>query len=140
MVCYVYILNGRKLRFESSLEKYKTWEKSQEICNKYNASLVAIQSQQEQSILQTFLGQFNQHPQFGGLWYWTSGHRDSNGKLKWMNNGNEIVYTNWEGGQPNNSGNCIAIYGSNNSNYNRKWYDVDCNTNLNVVCEFPLNI
>jgi len=36
-------------------EKYGTWEKSMEVCEKYNASLVTIESIEKQFFLQTFL-------------------------------------------------------------------------------------
>ena len=116
-------------------EKKRTWEESQEICNKHKASLVAIESQEDQSNLQTFLGQFGRHD------YWTSGRRDSSGKYKWINNGNEIVYTNWYPGDPNGGHeNCIAFIGNNNDSYNGKWGDYDCNADLNIFCELSLNI
>src|SRR6266487_4285953 len=52
-------------------EKWATWEKSQEICNKHNASLVDIESQQKQLILEAFLGQFGKQYEYGD-WFWTS--------------------------------------------------------------------
>ena len=47
---------------------------------------MSIESQEKQFFLQTF-------GQIGG-YFWTSGHKDSNGKWRWIN-GNEISYTNW---------------------------------------------
>lgn len=124
-------------------EKTGTWEKAVEICHKYNASLISIESKEKQLFLESFEQLKNA--------FWTSGHRDSNGKWKWIN-GNEISYTNWGPYDPNNAGgieNCIAVWRTQsneninwmtNPNYNWKWLDIQCDYILFIVCEFSFNI
>jgi hypothetical protein len=114
-------------------DKSDTWKNSIEICKKYNASLVTIESIEKQFFLQTF-------GQLGGN-FWTSGHKDLNGNWKWVN-GNEVSYTKWDEHQPDNLGgnqNCIQVWNAYPEG-NWKWDDMNCNHINFVVCEFSLNI
>lgn len=113
-------------------EKTVTWDKSVEICKKYNASLVTIESIEKQFFLKIF--------GWLGTMFWTSAHKDLNGKWKWIN-GNDILYTNWGEGEPNNQGgnqNCIRVWDAV-SNGTWKWDDTNCD-GVFVVCEFSFNV
>ena len=39
-----------------------------------------------------------------------NGRRDSSGKFKWINSGNEFSFTNWYSDQPNNSSGYDYVY------------------------------
>lgn len=118
-------------------EKKGRWEKSSQICEKYGATLVSIESEEKEKALHSFLGEFEG-------WLWTSGKRNrSTKKYIWMNNGNEIGYTNWNEGFPDNRGDfqglyrdCIGFHWNSHITSNRgMWWNDNCADNKFVVCE-----
>lgn len=132
------INNNRKLIGipKNETERSGRWEQSMEICKKYGASLIAIESKEKQFMFEAFIRQFLT---ISGIYgFWTSGYRDSNGTLKWMGNGNEISYANWLKGQPDNAErnqNCIMIASYAPYQY-YKWHDYYCHATSNIVCEY----
>ena len=66
--------------------------------------------------------------------YWIGGHDiEVEGQFKWVNSGNELVYTNWGRNQPGNASvteNCISIH-----YFNHKWFDDECSASHYYLCE-----
>ena len=52
-------------------------------------------------MFEAFIRQFSAISSISG--FWTGGYRNSNEKLKWMSNGNEISYANWLKEKPDNA-------------------------------------
>jgi len=74
------------------------------------------------------------------LYNWI-GINDKGTEGKWVYNsdGQEISWSNWDSGQPNDgsSANCAYTYGSSSSPAHGKWFDVPCTTfNFYFICEF----
>jgi hypothetical protein len=130
-------------------EKFATWENAMKICKKYNASLVSIESEDKnQMIVNKYFKPCPTEPTdaYYSSWVWTSGKRDSNGKFKWMSNGNDISYTNWYPNEKDYVDNydCISLgkycFGGGNEELNNgKWITRPCSQDdqgWGVLCEF----
>jgi len=143
--CKLFTYNNQRKMFavpRNETEKYGTWDKAKQICNKYGASLADMESKEKNLIFQTFLGE-----KVANGWYWTSGQVDSNGKFKWTNSGKQIDYTNWNsntGTTPNNimgTDNCILMLVDKDNSDNGKWLNYFCNAyTYSIACEFSFNI
>jgi hypothetical protein len=124
-------------------EKIATWENAMEICKKYGASLVSIESEDKnQMIVNKYFEPCTGTADYSD-YIWTSGKRDFNGKFKWMSNGNDISYINWHPGYED-LGSCISLGqwcsgGGIDELKNGKWFGRACSADhqmWGVLCEF----
>ncbi|CAH1997605.1 unnamed protein product [Acanthoscelides obtectus] len=68
--------------------------------------------------------------------FWTSGRRHDN-FWRWDSTGRPIHYTNWEKGEPNNSGgteNCLQLR-FNTISKTLQWNDCACDASSYFICE-----
>ena len=65
---------------------------------------------------------------------WTGGIRAFHGDFVWYNNNDDLGFTNYNSGEPNNDSgdeNCLEIRSDNHGT----WNDVDCGFFLSFICE-----
>ncbi|XP_072401383.1 perlucin-like [Diabrotica undecimpunctata] len=113
-----------------------TWMQAMQHCKLLNMDLVAIESKAENDFLNDFLNKYlNNRLDY---WFWTSGTILSHTKWAWLSTGRPVVYTNWEGTQPDNANGTEHVlqlkYGPR---YGRKllWNDLNQDKLLHVLCE-----
>ena len=115
-----------------------TWKNAKEECEKWNATLVKVESSEENDFIKTELSPTKYRNYWIGLsdsdkegdWMWTDGTQlDSDG------------YKNWGDDQPNTNGNnnedcvVIRISKSDPDHYYGKWYDRPCSLDKKFICE-----
>ncbi|CAH1997604.1 unnamed protein product [Acanthoscelides obtectus] len=103
-------------------------------CNYHNMKLVSIQSAEESENLIAGLEAFFQSSEV--VLFWTSGRRHDN-FWRWDSTGRPIHYTNWEKGEPNNSGgteNCLQLR-FNTISKTLQWNDCACDASSYFICE-----
>ena len=117
----------------------KTWENAKEECEKWHASLVKVESREENDFIITKVLPTDKEENYWiGLsdsdnendWKWTDGTRlDSDG------------YKNWRGPEPDNhNGNedCVVIVRQSTDPYHYgKWSDNSCSLEKKYICENP---
>ena len=117
----------------------KAWENAKEECEKWNASLVKVESREENDFIITKVLPTDKEENYWiGLsdsdnendWKWTDGTRlDSDG------------YKNWRGPEPDNqNGNedCVIIVRQSTDPYHYgKWSDNSCSLENKYICENP---
>ena len=65
---------------------------------------------------------------------WVGGIRAFHGDFVWYHNNDDLVFTNYDRGEPNNDSgdeNCLEIRSDNHGT----WNDVDCGFFLSFICE-----
>ena len=119
---------------------YVHWDEANEICLKYNATLVEINSQQKQTIFELFLGQLgyaDNHFEY----FWLNAHRNSSGKWKWLRSGNDITFTKWyDSSYPVGSSGYDYIYVHSYQSYIGKWVNQPITNSVYTVCELEINL
>ena len=115
----------------------KTWENAKEECEKWNATLVKVESSEENDFIKTeLLPSKNRNYWIGlsdsdneGDWMWTDGTQlDSDG------------YKNWGDDQPknnkNNNEDCVVIrIRKSDPDHYGKWRDLPCSLDKKFICE-----
>ena len=122
-----------------SFEQSSTWTKANADCEAMDATLVQIESENEN----TFIVEKLQERYYETLlhtFFWTSGTDDDvENQWVWGNSGVRIAdnYQNWAHGEPNGgvSENCLVLSGF--PDYS--WLDIDCNASLYFICEKTLS-
>ena len=125
-----------------SFRSPKTWENAKEECEKWNASLVKIETREENDFIKTKVTQtHNSGDYWIGLsdsdreddWKWTDGTQlDQDG------------YKNWADNQPDNYLNnehCVIILIRTNEfspELNGKWNDQPCSNGMYFICQSML--
>jgi hypothetical protein len=114
-------------------------------CTKFNATLVELQSQQKQSIFESFMREIGEPFNTNSTTYdrlnafWINAHRDSLGRFIWINSGNQFTYTNWDPThhEPNNSsGYDYVVVSVWNNDWFGKWFtDPKDETWVHAICE-----
>ncbi|KAG5865880.1 hypothetical protein JTB14_034857 [Gonioctena quinquepunctata] len=103
-----------------------------EFCQMINMRLVTISSEEENSRIHKYI----RDTMAGDNW-WTSGTRILDGeRWVWMSNGEQVEYTNWLAGQPDNI-NDLCLHLIEQRNIGLFWNDANCNTVYGVICEAP---
>ncbi len=77
------------------ISKPHTWEAANNICVKFNATLVEIRSLEKKFIFELFLSQLGMKSKILNV-FWLNGLKDSTGK--WINSGEEINFLLWGSG------------------------------------------
>ena len=125
-----------------SFRSPKTWENAKEECEKWNASLVKIESREENDFIKTKVTQTHTSDDYWiGLsdsdreddWKWTDGTQlDQDG------------YKNWADNQPDNYLNnehCVVILIRTKEfspELNGKWNDQPCSNGMYFICQSML--
>ncbi|XP_075157062.1 lectin subunit alpha-like [Haematobia irritans] len=103
-------------------------------CTRRGLQLVEIKSAEKNVAFDALLRNlFTKSPD---LWL---GGRDNGSSNKdrpfhWLMSEKPFAFTNWSGGQPDNSGgveHCVHIYSATNF----KWNDINCSAKLGYICE-----
>ncbi|RWS20000.1 ladderlectin-like protein, partial [Leptotrombidium deliense] len=97
-------------------------------CKSMNASIVAIRSQEENDFITA---------NFNRITAWLGAQREVGHRWKW-HDGTDLIYTNWNEGEPNNleGEDCIQYY--NNIGHAGYWNDYPCTRHESVICEITL--
>ena len=116
----------------------KTWENATKECEKWNASLVKVDSREENDFIKTELLPTDKDGNYWiglsdseneGNWMWTDGTQlDSDG------------YKNWGDKQPKNNNDndedCVLIrIRESDPDHYGKWYDRPCSLDKKYICE-----
>ena len=115
----------------------KTWENAKEECGKWNATLVKVESREENDFIKAKILPTNKNDN-----YWI-GLSDSGEKNVWMwTDGTQLDsdgYENWGDDQPNNNNNkqnCVLIQIRKfDPDHNGKWHDKRCFRERKYICE-----
>lgn len=94
-----------------------TWQQAKSYCESQGGHLVTITSSQEQAVVETLL-----RTRGTKKGYWIGGYQSSNGSWRWVTD-EKFGYQNFNYGEPNNSGNCLQIYGVKEDGQRGKWDD-----------------
>ncbi|XP_069115789.1 lectin-like [Argopecten irradians] len=127
------------LEFQNScymiVKETKEWAEADRNCGLHHARghLVKIESAEEQNFLTNYI-KAHQAEYSGELW--TDGtDKEVDRHFVWDYDYQEMVYTNWKQGEPNNQGgreHCVE-YGRS---YNYQWNDIPCDMHYQSICEF----
>ena len=112
------------------INKSMTGDEAKEYCESLGGHLVTITSAEEQEFIENTV---LVSPAKG--YYWLGGIKDAEGNWKWVTD-EEWNYTNWSGGEPNNSGGrekCLHLYSST-----KKWNDLASDTSVYRVANFGI--
>ena len=121
-----------------SFRSPKTWENAKEECEKWNASLVKIESREENDFV-------TQTHKSGDYWIGLS-DSDTEDDWKWTD-GTQLAqdrYKNWADNQPDNYLNkehCVVILIRTNElslELNGKWNDQPCSNEMYFICQSML--
>jgi hypothetical protein len=105
----------------------KTWTDAQADCQAWGGSLVSINSAAENALIDTIRARNTVWLGFNDL--------AVEGTFVWVN-GDPVTYTNWDGGEPNNSNgveDCAQMWRTKGY-----WNDGNCSFAYYFVCERPL--
>ena len=105
-----------------------TWDEADSYCRSVNGHLATLTSFEEQELITNLL------KEEGLSECWLGGKRDENGEFGWIT-GEPMVFTNWNGGEPNNLGgheNYIHTYSSG------KWNDLPGDHQKYFICEWGI--
>ena len=92
-----------------------------------------IESHEKQSIVETFVYQ-----SYPNNYFWIGGYKGSDGKFRWMSNGNQFSYTNWYSNEPQSNDDSVAI-SSALQTYDGQWFGLLNTSSCNVICEISFN-
>ena len=105
-----------------------TWDEADSYCRSVNGHLATLTSFEEQELITNLL------KEEGLSECWLGGKRDENGEFGWIT-GEPMVFTNWNGGEPNNLGgheDYIHTYSSG------KWNDLPGDHRKFFICEWGI--
>ncbi|OWF46013.1 perlucin-like protein [Mizuhopecten yessoensis] len=109
------------------------WVTAEEMCKLYGATLVQIETLEEDKFLSEHLRNYSQvyndHEFWIGLSDWAL-----EGNFIWVPEGLTPLYTNWGPGEPDNDHkdqHCTIIY----TQEHYQWYDRTCNQQYSYICE-----
>ena len=111
----------------------ETWVVQNRKCSELasGATLTSIESIEEDNYIETLVNDISGaapeevNPFIGG-------YRDNNNKWNWAD-GSSFDFQNFEGTEPDGSGNCITIGSDNN------WHDNDCNDKEPAICSIQVH-
>ncbi|KAK7480809.1 hypothetical protein BaRGS_00027975 [Batillaria attramentaria] len=109
-----------------------TWAAAQEICEKFGAILVEVETSEEDNFLKEVAGSRG----YPGLWLggtdmFNEGHFEWASSRQLIRNG--IGFTGWDGNRPDNSNNEDCLHLLNYHGY--RWNDVECTRHQHFACE-----
>jgi hypothetical protein len=115
-------------------KSYLTFYEAHIVCKDfYNATLVSIHSDEEQSFLTNLAFTINK----ANNYVWIGARRISNNTFVWEDK-SPFNYTNWAKTQPNNLGGkhyCASLLKSTNLVELGNWYDDSCADKYNFICQ-----
>ncbi len=114
------------------------WSDASKSCEKFNATLVEVQTLQKQNILEMYVSQLGQESNRMD-WFWLNAHRESNGKWKWITSGKEFTHTNWMTDNPKADSGIDYVLFPSRSSYIGKWYTTSSAGNAYPLCEIELS-
>ena len=107
----------------------RNWLDAQDHCNSQGAHLVSVKDAAENSFAHSLIEGDNAP--------WT-GLRDAASEGTWVwSDGTPTTWTNWNSGEPNNSGNedCMHLYHYPAQSYDKRWNDANCGSGYPYLCE-----
>ena len=108
-------------------QEWRSWNEAKDRATALGGYMLTISSQAENDFIQNNLGDFKWDS------YWL-GYSDTaeEGTFVWAN-GSDATYTNWNGGEPNNSGDEDVV---EFNGHNGKWNDLNINDGRFFIIEF----
>ena len=107
----------------------KNWSDARTHCQTFGGDLASVADAAENSFVHSLADDSTAS--------WT-GFNDqaSEGSWKWSD-GTAVTYTNWNGGEPNNSGNedCMHLYKYAGQSSSGRWNDANCGSGYPYTCE-----
>ena len=73
----------------------------------------------------------------GDVKYWLGVTRQSNGDFGYATTGKALAFSDWNSGEPNNSGNNENCVDVNQDDGSGKWNDWGCDNKARFVCQIP---
>jgi len=86
-------------------EGRKTWSESIEYCHTLDAYLAEVHDKETQTFLENYASEFSKTS-----WWLGASDQTKEGQWVWTRNDNQVDYTKWDIGEPNNGG-IIGIFG-----------------------------
>jgi len=126
--CVAQSFNGVSCLFCTDPE---SWQHAEENCASVGRTLVTINDSSEDSWLQNTAVSYVSSGY--GWWSGLSDH-EQEGSFVWTN-GDPLSYTNWDGGEPNNSGDEDCVTFLHLDVYSFHWNDLNCSVEIPYVCE-----
>jgi hypothetical protein len=118
------------------ISKLHTWEAANNICAKFNATLVEIRSLEKKFIFELFLSQLGMKSKNLNV-FWLNGRKDSTGKWKWITSGEEINFLLWSSSLSlsYSDNHYVKIYFDNSNKLDHSLNKMGCF----VACEVDVN-
>ena len=117
-----------------------TWQQAQSLCIQYGGSLMCINSSEENEKVAKPLTSSISYGDFHlGLYQNTQSpsYQEPNGGWEWVDK-SEYSYSNWNIGEPNNSGGDENYVMLDYNNIDDKWNDIGTGTTGNVIMEIGI--
>jgi len=119
----------------STMKFSYNFDDSVHLCNEFNSTLIEIQSPEKQIILEEFLRETESKSEIFKR-FWINAQKDSTGKWRWLNTGNELPFTNWGPDQPtaDDLNNNLIIHIEYKQIYGQ-WGNIPKTSAVHVICE-----
>lgn len=117
----------------------KNWMDARAHCKSIGMQLLMTPTEKEVENLQTYLNNriFGDRAESDHYWHlWLDGaDHKRNGVWKWMRTGENLIYTTWRSGEPNQGirNNCLELWG--NDPMQTLWKASDCYHRKRFICE-----
>ncbi|XP_050994834.1 ladderlectin-like [Labeo rohita] len=123
-------------KFETRCFKFfndsKTWAEAERQCIDLGGNLVSVHNQATHNFLKNFLKNAN-----GIRRTWIGAYDATQENIWFWSDGSPFAYSNWQTGEPNNSGgaeNCVEMGNS----AHQRWNDAHCSALLNFICKLEI--
>ncbi|RWS22626.1 macrophage mannose receptor 1-like protein, partial [Leptotrombidium deliense] len=118
------------------------FSEAQDKCKKLNATLVSIETQEQNDFIQHFINNRGTFLYSRNVWLNGQQREINSSSFKWLD-GTKFKYTNWDMSQrrPQNYNadylNCITMEKAFISNVDGFWFDAPCDSFYNAICVRP---
>ncbi|KAL4231972.1 hypothetical protein ACF0H5_009549 [Mactra antiquata] len=110
------------------------WNEAKTYCEAYGADLATVANDRDQTFLSGYLQRLSSSYFNSGIFWLGGSDQASEGTWIWDKSQQQITYTKWKTGEPNNAGkgeNCLTMSFSDNF----LWNDNNCAHKYNFICE-----
>nr|XP_022328733.1 perlucin-like protein isoform X1 [Crassostrea virginica]XP_022335146.1 perlucin-like protein isoform X1 [Crassostrea virginica] len=111
----------------------ETWFDGMKMCQIHGSNLASVESQEEQNFIVSLMRNSHKTVVWLGGSDWTV-----EGKFVWEPYGDDITYSNYAPGEPNNHHgveDCLLIDGSSHKDFSFTWDDRNCDDQHYYICK-----